>query len=427
VPTNEEPERVEGVETFRVRARQWIEENLERRRPEAPALDRAAEQRLQAKLFDDGFSGFAFPTRFGGAGLTLDHQKVFFDEAADFVTPSIYGVSIGMLAPTIFECGSEVLKQRHLPPMLRGDEEFLQLLTEPSSGSDMAGALTRADRDGDSWVVNGSKMWSSFAMRATHGLLLARTNWEVPKHRGLSMFVMPLGDHPGVTIEPIKNVLGESDFCSEFFDSVVIPAQNLLGEQDEGWGVAQRLLMHERNAAAGIGYGYGYLNYGDSGAGARGNPTRREAQFLATAARRHAKGDPAVRQLIGRGYVDLVAQELAAQRVMKGQRTGALTGQWGSLLKLGEGINTPALAELTMAISGADGVIWTDEQAGGTEGLAWLFSRAISISGGSNEMQRNIISERLLGMPREHDPSRTEPFSEIQRRRTGKPARGTTR
>ena len=408
---------MEDVDEFRERARRWIEDNLEPKVAGEPFSDREANQALQAKLFDAGFSGFAFPQEYGGAGLTLEHQKAFFDEASAYVTPTIYGVSIGMLAPTLLDHGSEELKRRHLPKMLRGEEEFIQLLSEPSGGSDMAGALTRATRDGDTYVVNGSKMWSSGAMEATHGMLLARTDWDVPKHRGLSMFVLPLGDYPGVTIEPIKEVNGRAHFCQEFFDDVVVPAGNLIGQENEGWAVAQRLLFHERNATVGIGLGYGYMNAGGSSArsGAlRGSPA---GALFAAAARRGAAGDPAVRQLIGRAYVDMAAHGFARRRIMAGQRTGALVGQWGSLLKLGEGVDSPAYAELAMAVAASDGVIWTEESPGGAEGLAWMSSRGISIAGGSNEMQRNIISERLLGLPREYDPSRDLAFSEIQRRR----------
>jgi alkylation response protein AidB-like acyl-CoA dehydrogenase len=410
-------EEMEDLESFRARARAWIETNLEEKRSGAGSYtDRQANQELQAKLFDAGFAGFAFPKEYGGAGLTLDHQKAFFEEARGYVTPTIFGVSIGMMAPTLLDYGSEELKTRHLPRMLRGEEEFIQLLSEPSGGSDMAGALTRATRDGDTYVINGSKMWSTGAMHATHGMLLARTDWDVPKHRGLSMILLPLR-HPGVTIEPITEVSGRAEFCQEFFDDVVVPADHIIGEENEGWAVAQRLLFHERNATVGLSYGFGYMGAGSSSSRsgeARTNPAK---VLFDVAARRGADRDPAVRQLIGRAYVDMAAHELARQRIMTGQRTGKLVGQWGSLLKLGEGIDSPAYAELAMAIAASDGVIWTDEEPGGGEALAWLSSRGISIAGGSNEMQRNIISERLLGLPREHDPSRELPFGEIQRRR----------
>ena len=231
------------------------------------------------------------------------------------------------------------------------------------------------------------------------------------------MLIVPLGDHPGVTIEPILQVNGEADFCQEFFDDVTISAADLLGEENEGWAVAQRLLLNERNTTAGIGIGHGYM--ANLSGSVRGDATvgERLQRFLDAAERRGAGTDPVIRRLIGRICVDLVAHEFAQRRIMTGQSLGALDGPWGSLLKLGEGIDSPAIAADSLAIAGSDGVIWTSEEPGGDQGTAWIASRGISIGGGSNEMQRNIVSERLLGLPRELDPSRELPFGEIQERR----------
>jgi alkylation response protein AidB-like acyl-CoA dehydrogenase len=409
---------MEDVAQFRTRARGWIAQNLEPRDADAPRpFDIEAERALQARMFDAGFTGFMFPTEYGGQGLTIEHQRAFFEEATEYVTPSYFGVSIGMLGPTILDSGTEEQKARHLPAILRADEIFVQLLSEPSGGSDLAGALTRAERDGDTWVINGSKIWTSGGDVATHGLLLARTDWTVPKHRGLSMFIVPLGDHPGVTIEPIVQVSGEADFCQEFFDDVTIPAGSLLGAENQGWGVAQLLLFHERNTTAGIGIGHGYMGHLSGGVRTEVTPADRLRHLLRAAARRGADTDPAIRQLVGRTCADLVAQEFARARIMAGQRVGALDGPWGSLLKLGDGIDTPALAADALAVAASRGVIWTDDEPGGDEGEAWISSRGISIGGGSNEMQRNIVSERLLRLPRELDPSRELQFGEIQERR----------
>jgi alkylation response protein AidB-like acyl-CoA dehydrogenase len=408
----------EDVEQFRGRARTWIEENLEPRDPSAPRpYNVEAERVLQAGMFDAGFTGFMFPTEYGGQGLTIEHQRAFFEEAAGYVTPNYFGVSIGMIGATILDCGTEEQKARHLQPILRADEIFVQLLSEPSGGSDLAGSCTRATRDGDTWVINGSKIWTSGGDVATHGLMLARTDWDVPKHRGLSMFIVPLGDHSGVTIEPIMQVNGEADFCQEFFDDVTIPAENLLGAENEGWTVAQRLLFNERNTTAGVGIGHGYMGHRSGTFRGDATTSERLQRLLRAAARRGADADPVIRRLVGRTCVDLVAHEFAQARIMAGQRAGALDGPWGSLLKLGEGINSPALTADALAIASSSGVIWTDDQPGGDQGAAWISARGISIGGGSNEMQRNIVSERLLGLPREFDPSRALPFSEIQERR----------
>ena len=330
----------------------------------------------------------------------MQHQQAFYDHAVvGRRVPLTYGVSVGMLGATLMDHGSEVLKARHLPRILRGDEEWIQLLSEPSGGSDMAGALTRLTRDGDSYVLNGAKMWSSGAKQAHYGMCLARTDWDVPKHRGLSMIAVPLQDTPGVVIEPIRQVDGsEAHFCQEFFDDVVLPAENLIGEENQGWAVAQTLLYHERLATAGAGHGYGLNGGGGHGdGGLRGIGTA----ALVDRARGRVAVDPALRQLVAESHIERTVSSFANERIMTGLRTGHFQGQWGSLLKLHIGVDNPRQAKIALAVYGAEGVIWDgDELIAGNAGESWLNARSISIAGGSNEMQRNIVSERLLGLPR---------------------------
>jgi alkylation response protein AidB-like acyl-CoA dehydrogenase len=407
-------EELESLDDFGERARTWIEENL----PEAGDIS-PTDRELQAMIFDAGFAGIAFPKEYGGAGLTPQHQKVFFDTAARLGkrVPAGYMVSIGMLGPTLLEHASETLKLRHLPRILRGDEEWMQLLSEPSGGSDMAGALTRLTRDGDTYVLNGSKMWSSGAMQADYGLCLARTDWDVPKHRGLSTIAVPLQGTPGLTVDPIRSVSGlPGHFCTEFFDNIVLPAENLVGEENQGWGVAQTLLYWERLATAGGGHGYGL---GGAGAGEGGLRPGGMRELLDAARARGAIDAGAVRQQIAESYIERTVARCANERVMVGQRTGHYQGQWGSLLKLHLGVDTPRQAKIALAVHGADGVIWDGhEQVTGRPGEMWLNARGISIAGGSNEMQRNIVSERLLGLPREPSFDRDIPFNEVLRNRS---------
>jgi alkylation response protein AidB-like acyl-CoA dehydrogenase len=406
-------EGTESLDTFGARARAWIEATL----PPADDMD-LTDQELQAVLFDAGFAGIAFPKEYGGAGLTLEHQKVFFDTAEQLGkrVPAGYMVSIGMLAPTLLDHGSEEIKLRHLPRILRGDEEWMQLLSEPSGGSDMAGALTRLTRDGDTFVLNGSKMWSSGAAQADYGLCLARTDWDVPKHRGLSTIAVPLKGTPGLTIDPIRAVSGRpGHFCTEFFDNIVLPAENLVGEMNGGWAVAQTLLFYERLATAGAGHGYGL---GVAGAGESGYGGRGMRSLIEAAQARNAADSGAIRQQIASAYVERTVARYASDRVMTGQRTGHYKGQWGSLLKLHLGADSPQQAKIGLAVHGADGVIWDgDELIVDGPGDMWLGSRGISIAGGSNEMQRNIVSERLLGLPREPSFDRDIPFNEVIRNR----------
>jgi alkylation response protein AidB-like acyl-CoA dehydrogenase len=403
---------MESVEAFRARARAWIEANLPREGEE-----RVPDLELQNRIFDGGFAGIAFPSEYGGAGLTLEHQKAFYQEATGFQTPHHYGVSIGMLAATLVDHGSETLKKRHLPKILRGDEMWIQLLSEPSGGSDMAGAMTRATRDGDQYILNGSKMWSSGAATADYGMCLCRTDWDAPKHRGLSMIAVHLKD-PRIVIEPTRGVVGgTAHFCQEFFDDVPIPAENLVGEENQGWAVAQTLLFHERNATAGVGHGYGLM--GGEG-GARDQPGGGVPRLIEAARRRGVAHDGAIRQLIAEYYVEQQVAGQANDRIMTGMRTGAFKGQWGSLLKLNLGMADVRRAEIAVLVHGGGGVIWEGDEPeapGGNAGEAFLNSRTIAIAGGSNEMQRNIVSERLLGLPREPAFDRDLPFNEVLRNR----------
>jgi alkylation response protein AidB-like acyl-CoA dehydrogenase len=225
------------------------------------------------------------------------------------------------------------------------------------------------------------------------------------------MFALPLRS-PGVTIEPTLGVTGQrAHFCQEFFDDVTLPMGNLIGEENDGWGVAQTLLFHERNATAGVGHGWGLM--GPEGGGP-GNRFGGIDQLIAAARARGVDADPAIRQLIGESYVEHQIARQANDRVMAGMRTGAFKGQWGSLLKLNMGMSQVRQAEIAVAVTGADGVIWSGEQLlGATAGESFLNSRTIAIAGGTNEMQRNIVSERLLGLPREPAFDRDIPFNEV--------------
>ena len=400
----------ESVDAFRRRTAAWIEENLPRW--DDPPADSHA---LQNLLFDNGFAGIAFPSEYGGAGLTLEHQKAFFDEAAaqDRQVPTTYGVSIGMIGPTILDHSSDEVKARYLPPLLRGDETWMQLLSEPGGGSDMAGAMTRLTRDGDTFVLSGAKMWSSAAHEADFGLCLGRSNWDVPKHRGLSTVAVPLRDNPRITIEQTRAATGLlSDFCQEFFDDVPVPVENLIGAEGEGWAVAQTLLFHERNAVGNL--GYGYLN----GKRTRG-PKRmfgpQPSETLVEAASRRGALDPVAAMVVD-VYIESVVVPLTSARVMTGMRLGTHKGQWGSFTKLQATVAAQRSVRTALAALGAEAVIWDGDEADHESiGATWLMSRGGTIAGGTNEMQRNIISERLLGLPREPSVDRDVPFSEVIR------------
>ena len=254
---------MESVEDFAARARAWLAEHMPRARDghgrddagssaDERELARIARCReLQRTLFDGGFAGICVPRDYGGQGLTAAHQSAFNREIADYDYPS--DTQIPTFSPcmaVILEFGSEDQKRRHIPPILKGETYWMQLLSEPSGGSDVAGALTTAVRDGQEWVLNGSKIWTTGAWWADWGLCLARTNWDVPKHRGLSVFVLELRQ-PGIEIHRIEMINGSREFCQEFMTDVRIPDSQRLGEVDEGWTIGTRWMYHERAVSAG--------------------------------------------------------------------------------------------------------------------------------------------------------------------------------
>ena len=398
---------IEDLDAFRGRAAQWIEANLPS--DDDPPVDARA---LQRTIFDGGFAGIPFPTEFGGAGLTLEHQQVFYDTAADLrrqtPTGSLLRVSLFMLGPTILDHGSDEAKRRFLPPLLRADEVWVQLLSEPRGGSDMAGATTRLTRDGDSFVLSGAKMWTTNANIADYGLCLCRSDWDAPKHRGLAMISVPLRAS-GVTIEQTRTADGVvEELCEELFDDVILPVDHLIGGENDGWTVAQTLLLHERNASANVGYGYA----GPRGGSEAGGPTWDTDWLVRTALERGTDG--VLRQQVAQVYIEEVVARLTRARVDTGMRLGTHQGPWGSLVKLQGAESTLERARIALAVAGTAGVIWESEDEGVTNpGTGWLVARGGTLAGGSNEMQRNIISERLLGLPREPSVDRDVPFRDV--------------
>jgi alkylation response protein AidB-like acyl-CoA dehydrogenase len=250
---------VESVAAFAERARRWLADTIPRIDDPGnpPYADRGEEdswqhvRQLQRRLHDGGFAGICFPTAYGGLGLGIEYQKAFDVESAGYELPLILNTpTFTICCATIVDTGTEEQKRQHISAALHGDEVLVQLLSEPSGGSDLAGVITRAERRGDKWIVNGAKTWSTGAFAADYGLLLARTNWAVPKHEGLTMFLVRL-DSPGITLRRIKQVNGSTEFCEEFFDDPELSDDDVVGEIDKGWDVATRQLHHERRAVGG--------------------------------------------------------------------------------------------------------------------------------------------------------------------------------
>ena len=227
---------------------------------------------LQRILFDGGFAGLCFPKEYGGQGLTRAHQIAFTQETAPYEMP------VDAEHPDVLHPGPDPPRLRdrgaeaaHLPKMISGEEIWVQFLSEPSGGSDLASLVTRATRDGDVFILNGSKIWSSGAFRCDYAMCLARTDWHAPKHRGLTMFIVKI-HQPGIDVQQIKMSNGSNEFCQEFFDDVAIPVEDVIGEVNDGWTVASRLLFHERDA---VGGGSPYLSGTSGGRGDHGGGPER--------------------------------------------------------------------------------------------------------------------------------------------------------
>lgn len=416
IPVDPTPE-MEDIDAFRVRARAWLGANMRRLEPdqwEIPDRDSDAGVRyareLMARLYEGGFSGICFSKEYGGQGLSVAHMRAWSEEAQRYEMPNRFSIpTLTILLPTLLDYGTEEQKKEHIPKTLRGEELWVQFLSEPTGGSDLAGAITKATRDGDVFIVSGSKIWSSGAYRSDYALCLCRTNWEVPKHRGLSMLLVKI-HQPGIHVEQIRQVNGSMEFCQEFFDDVAIPVENLVGEEDDGWTVASRLLQHER-AAVGNGSPFGVAMQ----IGAR-RAVRESTDPLVDITKELGLGaDPVVRQLVAEGRILSLVQPALVERVSAGIRAGIFPGPASALMKLCNATTGIARAELALKVAGSAAAAWTEPDTASDQARLFLSRQTAGLAGGSNEMQRNIISERVLGMPREWAPDKDVPFKSVQR------------
>jgi alkylation response protein AidB-like acyl-CoA dehydrogenase len=405
----------ESPEAFRDRARTWVASNLPRAESHGGNLEIddeekrrtvAEDKELQQAIFDAGFAGIRYPEQYGGQGLTREHQVAWHDATAGYRVPTTFTVTHGILGPTMLDFGTEEQKARYLPAMLSGQELWVQFLSEPSGGSDLAGLLTRADRDGDVFRLSGSKIWSTGAHFSDYAMVLARTNMDVPKHAGLSMFMMPVRS-PGVTVTPIKLITGGSHFCQEFFDDVQLDPGQLIGPENDGWRVASKMLFHERNMLGG-----NSLN-DDESFGIDDASVDSVAELAAVAKAAGRSQDSYTRQLIGEAVILQTLTEPTISRINAQMRTGRLPESAASILRLMAGLQGFRLREIAMEVAGTQGVMHSAGDPAGNLGQRWLAARISTVGGGSQEMQRNGISERVLGLPREATPDRGVPFSEV--------------
>jgi len=393
------------VAEFRIRARAWLEANAPRRASagdadgEPGAAGIAEQKAFQAKLYDAGFAGITWPREYGGQGLTNAEQIAFSQEARDFALPtSAFIIGLGMPGPTILELGTEEQKKRYLPKLLRGAEIWCQLFSEPAAGSDVASLITTAARDGDEWVLNGQKVWTSGAQYSDFGAVIARTDPTVPKHAGITMFIVDMHS-PGVTVRPLKVATGAAPFNEVFFDQVRLPADSVIGEVNKGWAAAVVMLRNERVAI------------GTSSA-PRMSPLAYDS--LSRVAARLGRGtDPGLSRRLAELYARERAVRLFAQLLREEAMAGSDPGPRGSVAKL-------AGAELGMFAAEVAGQVLGPAAVGFESDDVRAVVTAIiavpggSIAGGTNEIQRNIIGERVLGLPKDPGVDRNTPFNQLR-------------
>ena len=402
----------EELAAFRKEVRAFLDEHAELRRgderdwsrngaatdPDVAADYRERCRRWQRLLFDSGWAGLTWPAKFGGRGLTPAHQIVFNQELARYdATSGFISAAQALVGPTLMAHGTPEQQERYLGPLLSGDESWCQLFSEPGAGSDLAALATRAVRDGDEWVVNGQKVWTSSAQHADFGILIARTDPEAPKHQGLTYFVVDMRT-PGIEVRPLVQAQGVAHFNEVFLSDVRIPAGNVVGEVGDGWKVARTTMRSESSMISGAGQATTF------------------AAVLSTARRCGRTDDPVIRQELARVWSDEHILKWMGWRtqtaVMSGRRELALHG---SLLK---NFFTRALTrrvELGVAVEGAEGMLWADAEGDGFWQYQCLNQFASRIGGGTEEVHRNNLGEQALGLPREPSLARDVPWNQTVR------------
>jgi len=398
-----------SVPEYRAKVRAWLAAHVPLKDPEERFLQWddegvARDRAIQASLWEGGITGATVPVAHGGLGLTSDHHEAFREEAADYRMPEAFGNAFNVVLPTLLAHGSEQLKTELIPKILKGEHIWCQFLSEPSGGSDLAGLLTRAERDGDTWRINGAKIWTTGGHYSDYAICLARTDPNVPKHAGLTMFVVPMAT-PGVQVVPLRLVDGTLEFCQEFLDDVVIPVGNVVGEVNNGWRVATTLMVNER-----AGVGRGWSLGGQKGAGEE-KGLEPELRLLELARAVGRADDSHVRTLIGESWVLTSVQNQTVKRVSAAMGSGELPGVAAALLKAMSGVTAVRHGEIEVEVGGTRAVAWSP---GERSPLGYRRLISHGIGGGTTEMQRNAIAERLLGLPREPSNDRELPFNQLR-------------
>ena len=409
-----------SVEAFTQQAREFLERNAERkeaakafvwgegsdnvamfeersREAEMEVLRKAKE--WQATRFDNGFGWITGPTQYGGAGLTPAHERAYNAIERDYRTPSlgVFQIGLGMVAPTILAHATERAKDLYLRGMWRSDIVGCQLFSEPGAGSDLASLQTKAERDGDEWVITGQKVWTSGAQFSDIGEIICRTDVSLPKHKGLTGFIVDM-HAPGVEIRPLRQMTGGASFNEVFFNEVRVPDDHRLGDVNNGWNVALTTLMNERASIGTMG----------------GGETSMWTRLLAMIRHYGMDSDPIVREMLADLYINTKIQGYTGQRAMDKIRAGQTPGPEMSIGKMALVDNQKRMNDLVSHVLGAK--LQADTGEWGT--YAWsqllLGAPGMRIAGGSDEVMRNIVSERVLGLPKDAGIDSKSAFKDLK-------------
>jgi alkylation response protein AidB-like acyl-CoA dehydrogenase len=376
----------EAEESFRDELRAWLAANHPGSEPSGEEAAFDFRRSWQRQLNEAGWAGLSWPTEYGGRGASLIEQAIFNEEMARAQAPQVANVlGLAMGGPTVIAHGTDDQKRRFLPAILSAEEIWCQGFSEPESGSDLASLKTRAVRDGDEWVVTGQKVWTTFAHHAKWCMLVARTDPDAPKHKGLTYFLMDM-DQDAVQVRPLRQITGEAEFNELFIEEARIPAENIIGGEGNGWAVAITTLMHERatlafglQVAVRIALGE-LIEHARNTRANNGSP---------------ASADPLVRQRLAQLLIEAEVLRLNAYRSLSAVMRSGIPGPEGSLGKWHWSEVNQALTELAMEVAGPRAMLADNEWA-----YRFLRARANSIEGGTTEILKNIVAERVLGLPR---------------------------
>jgi len=388
------------LETFRKETRAWLEENCPQsmRLPVTSTADlcwggrnckfASEDQRVWLeRMVSRGWTAPEWPTQYGGGGLSKEEAKILREEMARIrARQPLYSFGLSMIGPAILKFGNEVIKRQHLPPIVRGEIRWCQGYSEPNAGSDLAGLQTRAEDKGDHYILNGQKIWTSYADKADWMFALVRTNSEVKKQEGISLVLFDMTT-PGVTTRPIKLISGASPFCETFLDNVRVGKDQVVGEIDQGWTVGKYLLTHEREMISGMGLSAaGTKSLGEQAVEVLGLDDGRLT-------------DEVMRAEIAKFEIDAKAFELTRERVNDEAKSGQGVGNASAMLKYyGTELNKRR-HELVVALYGSDAMVWEGAAwKEGTRARDWLRTKGNSIEGGTSEIQLNVIARNILGL-----------------------------